>query len=558
MVGNTRAGSGGGGGSSFDPSYLAGFATEAFVEENYVSKLFWNEIFEVRGTKTTTVGSAEPVVIDDYLFAPNETPGTTTPTEGDVTTTIVTVITNVRVKAGVWTDSYMSALGLSSGGGGGGGASTLGDLLDVNLTSPQPGQLLQLNNNGFWENQYISTVMGGYLPLTGGTLTGAIKVTGRYTGSGDDEGIVIGTASNGYAGLCLGIPTGVRSVFYLNGQDAFWRYSDGTNIYDIHHPQKAGTIALTSDLSDYLLASTAANTYLPLTGGTVSGSLTTLNYLFAYGYSTLGNNAPAIIFDKNGAYFSGIGSHNATDTIWFGAASRDTENNTVSWVDSHKQIWNFNGTIRNDGYNVIHEGNIASQSVANAITASNATNAYNLLTNNTSQAADACFSEDAGLHFYRYNGNDSATGGDGFILQWCWGTGSVGQQLFIDDNPNGTMMIRGRNQDATYTQWWKVYTDAYHPEAGNADTLDGFHATTSNTPFGTIPAITTGGWMDVGNSFEMHYDNTTASDYSTRLYCTGNYSNSLALPSESGFVKTKGIKRQALLTYKVNIFLKEN
>ena len=32
----------------------------------------------------------------------------------------------------------------------------------------------------------------------------------------------------------------------------------------------------------------------------------------------------------------------------------------------------------------------------------------------------------------------------------------------------------------------------------------------------------------------------------------------LALPSESGFVKTKGIKRQALLTYKVNIFLKEN
>ena len=69
----------------------------------------------------------------------------------------------------------------------------------------------------------------------------------------------------------------------------------------------------------------------------------------------------------------------------------------------------------------------------------------------------------------------------------------------------------------------------------NADTVDGLHATSGNNkPWGTIPAITTNGWMDVGKQFEFHYDNSTGSDYSTVLRCTGNYSNIVDLPAESG------------------------
>jgi hypothetical protein len=56
----------------------------------------------------------------------------------------------------------------------------------------------------------------------------------------------------------------------------------------------------------------------------------------------------------------------------------------------------------------------------------------------------------------------------------------------------------------------------------------------NNKPWGTIPAITTSGWMDVGKQFEFHYDNTTGSDYSTLLTCTGNHSNVVNLPSASG------------------------
>lgn len=71
--------------------------------------------------------------------------------------------------------------------------------------------------------------------------------------------------------------------------------------------------------------------------------------------------------------------------------------------------------------------------------------------------------------------------------------------------------------------------------ADNADKLDGYHASYSNsTPWGTIPVITTQGWMDIGKHLEFHNDNTTGSDYSTLLRCTGNYSNIVNLPSESG------------------------
>lgn len=71
--------------------------------------------------------------------------------------------------------------------------------------------------------------------------------------------------------------------------------------------------------------------------------------------------------------------------------------------------------------------------------------------------------------------------------------------------------------------------------AENADKLDGYHASDSNnTPWGTIPVITTRGWMDIGKHLEFHHDNTTGSDYSTLLTCTGNYSNIVNLPSESG------------------------
>lgn len=97
------------------------------------------------------------------------------------------------------------------------------------------------------------------------TMTRGLNVSGRSAGGGNDEGIVIGFADNGYAGLCLGGAASARSVFYFksDGTLPFWRYNNGTASYDIHHPSKNGTIALTNDLANYL----------PLSGGTMSGLL---------------------------------------------------------------------------------------------------------------------------------------------------------------------------------------------------------------------------------------------------------------------------------------------
>ena len=90
-----------------------------------------------------------------------------------------------------------------------------------------------------------------YVLKTGDTMTGGLnitdgglEVTGRAVSGGDDEGIVIHRHINNYAGLCLGVPNGLRSVFYLLPNDnAVWRYNNGVTSYDLVHPKKSGTIA---------------------------------------------------------------------------------------------------------------------------------------------------------------------------------------------------------------------------------------------------------------------------------------------------------------------------
>ena len=174
-------GFGSGGGGGMDAGALAGFATQQFVEETYVGKLFFNSLFTIHGKQTVTVvdgtTSEETVTVTDIILAPNEVPSTTVETDpdtGDVTTT-VREITSIEANYGLWTDQFLSALGLNDGGGGGGGASSLAELSDVQLTSPTNGQALVYNaTSGKWENQSIGGGGGG------GTLTsiGLVMPTG--------------------------------------------------------------------------------------------------------------------------------------------------------------------------------------------------------------------------------------------------------------------------------------------------------------------------------------------------------------------------------------------
>ena len=75
----------------------------------------------------------------------------------------------------------------------------------------------------------------------------------------------------------------------------------------------------------------------------------------------------------------------------------------------------------------------------------------------------------------------------------------------------------------------------YASSAGNAATLDGYPANGSNVaPYGHIPTIESDGVMEVGKYIDFHNDNSGKHDFSTRLQTTGNYGNSVNLPSVGG------------------------
>ena len=123
-----RSGGGAGGGGYFDPSALAGYATQAWTEENYISKTFFNELFVIHKKVTTVVMDGETeisrTVTTNTVFAPNEIPGTTETTDDETgyVTTVTTEVASIESKKGFWTNYFLSALGLNDSGGGGGAA----------------------------------------------------------------------------------------------------------------------------------------------------------------------------------------------------------------------------------------------------------------------------------------------------------------------------------------------------------------------------------------------------------------------------------------------------
>ena len=189
---NTSTSSGGGGGST---GISAGW-----VEANFLSKDFFNLLFEVHISTRVLVKDGEEVVSDTTtagVLSPNDTipePATETdPDTGYVTTTTVT-LTSIEAKSNFWSSLAISALGLNSGGGGGGGASTLGDLLDVQLTSPQNGQALIYNSSlGKWVN---GNATAGTVTSVGMTVPTGFNIAGSPITS---SGTLALTFASGYS-----------------------------------------------------------------------------------------------------------------------------------------------------------------------------------------------------------------------------------------------------------------------------------------------------------------------------------------------------------------------
>ena len=179
MVGAEIGGSAGGGGGES----MGGFATQAWVDNNYVSIEWFDQIFQVFDDSTKLDVNGELPVDQSKL--------------------------NIKAMFGFWTDFYISALG---NGGQIGASITLASLEDVNVAGVRDGQVLTWNSaTSEWiattpssgvdmtvvwgalaanTNEQINashlstaltgyatqTDLNGYLPLTGGTLTGDLTV----------------------------------------------------------------------------------------------------------------------------------------------------------------------------------------------------------------------------------------------------------------------------------------------------------------------------------------------------------------------------------------------
>lgn len=87
------------------------------------------------------------------------------------------------------------------------------------------------------------------------------------------------------------------------------------------------------------------SSYLPLSGGTMTGTLRVNNApIFGYMYGA-NNNAAAFIWDKNGSNYTGVGACNITDVIHFGPC-----NASGDWVANYNQIWRFQGGVYATGW----------------------------------------------------------------------------------------------------------------------------------------------------------------------------------------------------------------
>ena len=182
------AASSAGGGVSIDEvlNQLAGYATQDWVGDNYLSLDFFNSLFRAK-----TSGGVDVL-----------------PNDGDTST-----IASIKAMFGFWTDQYISALGNGSGGGGSTGA--LADLTDVAISNPQNNQVLAYDAaTTHWVNMDMPSQYT--LPTASASVLGGVKV-----------GSTLDIDSGGVLNMKSGIAT--AGTFRSVTIDVYGRVTGGSN-----------------------------------------------------------------------------------------------------------------------------------------------------------------------------------------------------------------------------------------------------------------------------------------------------------------------------------------
>ena len=314
------------------------FLTQTAASSTYLSIAFFNRLFQAyAGTGSSAI-----------RVNPNDTTST---------------IDNIKAMFGFWTEQYLSALGQGTGGGGGGVGDVTWDLLADNsdtrqialshlttalsgyaLTSQLPTKVSQLTN----DSGYItSSALDDYARIS--LVDGRLSMNYDTNGNNVDFNAITYNASTGiviqpihipnYSG-CSNYPFNqYGTLVTFSGSTSFpfqlASYQGGALYYraDNYQPtspfnfnSSTGWVRIidSSNIGSYL------GSYLPLSGGTISGTLTvnsTTNGWGIHGYSVYNNE-----FSSAFLTYAGYGA-------WIG----------VSTNDSNHYILNVRKNISGDG-----------------------------------------------------------------------------------------------------------------------------------------------------------------------------------------------------------------
>lgn len=318
----------------------------------------------------------------------------------------------------------------------------------------------------------ITSHTHSYLPLSGGTVTGTLNAPQFSAQSG---GV--------YANYRLYLPESASSIGSTT-RPRFGRFNRdagsavlqlGTsNLFDIVDAAWSTTPLLRVSSSTFTYKGTAVSlnghthSYLPLSGGTMTGSIK---------FNT--NSLP----QKTLSYVCGI------DTFANGGE--------MGWMGGSSFVAQFAPTLTGTGAS----GTWGISITGNAATA----------TALTTSAGSAT------LPIYFSSGKPVA----------CTAS-SVFSNLSNSGN-SLSVTVAGQNRTLTIN---------YASNAGNADKLDGYHLTSTSSsyvnPWNTVPVIKSDGVMEIGRYLDFHFDNTSNLDYSCRLQTDSNSQNVVRLPSASG------------------------
>ena len=190
-------------------------------------------------------------------------PATATKIETNATMPTSTASVNIKALFGFWSQSFVSALGISpGGGGGGGGASYLGDLEDVTLSSPSTGQAL-VYRNGKWINGAVNlSDIGGISisnPAAGQSL---VYRNGQWINEAINVGVTNIATGTGLSG---GPITGTGTISIDNTY--LTRISHGESAYNWGNHANAGYLKTSTFEATTWWGQSPSN-------GAVSGSLT--------------------------------------------------------------------------------------------------------------------------------------------------------------------------------------------------------------------------------------------------------------------------------------------